>query len=83
MNILTAMDVTSRYLFAHPKSNQDAKSIAKVLINIIAKHAYLPKTPISNKGTAFMSHGYKDVAGVLGLTLKHAATKHAQTCGLP
>ena len=81
-NIVTAMDVFSSYLFAYPTSNQDAKTFAKVLINIMTKHAYLPTTLISDKGTAFMSHVIKEVAGVLGITLKHATTKHAQTIGL-
>ena len=80
--IVTAMDVFSRYLFAYPTSNQDAKTIAKVLINIMTKHAYLPTTLISDNGTAFMSQVIKEVAGVLGITLKHATTKHAQTIGL-
>ena len=81
-NIVTAMDVFSRYFFAYPTANQDAKTIAKVLINIMTKHAYLPTTLISDKGTAFTSHVIKEVAGVLGITLKHATTKHAQTIGL-
>ena len=81
-NSLTAMDVFSRHLFAYPTSNQDAKTIAKVLINIMTKHAYLPTTLISDKGTAFMSQVIKEVTGVLGITLKHATTKHAQTIGL-
>ena len=81
-NIVTAMDVFSRYLFAYPTSNQDAKTIAKVLINIMTKHAYLPTTLISDKGTAFMSQVIKEVTGVLGITLKHATTKHAQAIGL-
>ena len=81
-NIVTAMDVFSRYLFAYPTSNQDAKTIAKVLINIMTKLAYLPTTLISDKGTAFTSHVIKEVAGVLGITLRHATTKHAQTIGL-
>ena len=81
-NIVTTMDVFSLYLFAYPTSNQDAKTIAKVLINIMTKHAYLPTTLISDKGTAFMPHVIKEVAGVLGITLKHATTKHAQTIGL-
>ena len=38
-NIVTAMDVFSRYLFAYATTNQDAKTIAKVLINIMTKHA--------------------------------------------
>ena len=81
-NIVTATDVVSRYLFAYPTSNQDAKTTAIVLINILIKHAYLPTTLISDKGTASMSHVIKEVAGVLGITLKHATTKHAQTIGL-
>ena len=81
-NIVTAMDVFSRYLFANPTSNQHAKTVAKVLINIMAKHAYLPTTLISDKITAFMSHVNKEVAGVLGVTPKHATTKHAQLIGL-
>ena len=52
-NIVTATDVFSRYLFAYPTSNQDAKAVAKVIINILTKHAYLPTTLISDKGTAF------------------------------
>ena len=81
-NTVTAMDVFSRYLLAYPTSNQDSKTIAKVLINVMTKHAYLPTTIISDKGTAFMSQIIKEVAGFLGITLKHATTKHAQTIGL-
>ena len=76
------MNGFSRYLFAYPSSNQDAKTFAKVLINILTKHAYLPTTLISDKGTAFTSLLNKEVAGFLGITLKHATTKHAQTIGL-
>ena len=76
-NIVTAMDVFSRYFFVYLTSNQDAKTIAKVLINIMTKHAYLPTTLISDKRTAFMSQVIKEVAGVLGITLKHATTKYA------
>ena len=48
----------------------------------MTKHAYLPTTLISDKGTAFMSQVIKEVTVVLGITLKHATTKHAQTIGL-
>ena len=41
----------------------------------MTKHAYLPTTLISDKGTAFMSHVIKEVAGVPGITPKHATTK--------
>ena len=80
-NLVTAIDIFSRYLFAYPTSNQDAKTVAKVIINIMTKHAYLPTTLISDKGTAFTSTVIKEVAGVLGITLKHVTTKDAQTIG--
>ena len=81
-NIVTAIGVFSRYLFAYRTSNQDAKTVAQVLINIMTKHANPPKTLISDKGTAFTSNVIKEVPGVLGITLKHATIKHAQTIGL-
>ena len=64
-NIVTAMYVFSRYLFAYPISRQDAKTIAKVIINIKTKNAYLPTTIISDKGSLFMSQVIKEVAEVL------------------
>ena len=75
--IVTAMDMFFRFLFAYPTSNQDVKTIVKVLFNMMTKQAYLPTTLISDKGTAFMSHVIKEVTSVLGITLKHATTKHA------
>ena len=81
-NIVTAMDVFSRYLFAYPTSNQDSKTIARVIINIMTKHAYLPTTIISDKGSVFMPQVIKEVAEVLGITLQQATTKHAQTIGM-
>ena len=82
-NFVIAMDVYSRLLFAYPTFNQDTKTISKAIININTKHAHLPTTLVQEKGTAFMSHVNKEVAGVLGITLKHATTKHAQKVGMP
>ena len=78
-NIVSAMDVYSRCLIAYPTSNQDAKKIAKLINNFMTKHAYLPTTLISDKGTALMYQIIKEVAGVLGINLKNVTTKHAQT----
>ena len=52
------------------------------MINIKTKHIYSPTTLISDESTAFMSHVMKEVAGVHGIALKHATTKHAQTFGM-
>ena len=38
--IVTAIDVYSFYFFAYPTSNQDAKTLDKVLFNTMTKHAY-------------------------------------------
>ena len=46
------------------------------------EHAYLPMTLFSYKGSAFVSHVVEEVAAVLGITLKHTTTNHAQTMGL-
>ena len=76
-DIVTAVDVLSRYLLTFQTSNEDAKTIARVIFYIMTRHAYLPMTLITDKVTAFMSHVFEEVAGVLGITLKHATTKHA------
>ena len=81
-NVVTAMDVFSRYLVAYPTASQDAKTTARVIINLMTKHAYLPTTIISDRGSVFMSQVIKEVADVLGITLQHATTKHAQTIGM-
>ena len=81
-NIVTAMDVFSRYLFPQLKSYQDAKTVARVIFSIMTKQAYLPTTLIPDIGSALGSHVNKDVAGVLGMAIKHATTKYAQTIGL-
>ena len=75
----TSKEVFPRILFAYNTSNQEANAIAKVIFKILTQHAYLPRTTISDKGSAFMPHVIKEVAGVFAITLKHATTKHVQT----
>ena len=81
-NILGAVDVFFAPFIRIPDTKSGRQNIAKVLINIMTKHAYLPTTLISDEGTAFTSHVIKEVAGDRGITLKHATTKHAHTIGL-
>ena len=45
-------------------------------------HAYLPTLIITDKGSVFVSQVIHEVAAILGLNLKHATTKHAQTVGV-
>ena len=81
-NIVTAMDTFSRYLIAYPTCSQDGKTIARVIINIMTKHVYLPTTIISDKELVFMFQVIKNVAEVLGITLHHTTKKHEQTIGM-
>ena len=81
-NIITSIDVFSRCTFAHPVSNPTAVNTAKVIINIMTRHAYLPTLILTDKGSVFVSQVVHEVAGTLGINLKHATTKHAQTIGV-
>ena len=69
-NVLTAIDVFSRYLFAYPLTEATATNVAKVLIDIMTKHSYLPTTIITNKGTEFMSRITAEITQIKGITLK-------------
>ena len=80
-NVLTAIDVFSRYLFAYPLTDASAINVAKALIDIMTKHAYLPTTLITDKSTAFTSTIIAEITQILGITLKGATTKHPQTIG--
>ena len=80
-NVLTAIDVLSRYLFAYPLTDASAINVAKAIIDIMTKHAYLPTTLITDKDTAFTSTIIAEVTQILGITLKCATTKHPQSIG--
>ena len=79
--VMTAMDVFSRYLFAYPLTEATAANVAKVIIDIMTKHSYLPTTLITDKGSAFTSKILEEITEILGITLKCATTKHPQTIG--
>ena len=78
-NVSTAIDVFPRYLFAYPLTDASAISVAQVLIDLMTKHAYLPTTLITDKGTAITSTIIAEITQILGITLKSATTKHPQT----
>ena len=81
-NIITAIDVFSRYLFAYPTQKCDAETVAKCIVDIMTRHAYLPTVIITDKGTQFRAQTTSEITKTLGITLRHATTKHAQTIGI-
>ena len=80
-NVPIVIDVFSQYLFAYLLTDASAINVAKVLIDIMTKHAYLPTTLITDKGTAFTSTIIAVITQILGITLKCATTKHPRTIG--
>ena len=72
----------SQYLFAYNVAHVDPKTVARVLPDIITRHCYLPSTIIIDKCSQFISEAMKQRTEVLGIQLKHATTKHAQTIGI-
>ena len=81
-HIITAIDVFSRYLFAYPVTRITATTVSKVIMDILCKHTYLPTTIITDLGTQFNAQVTHEIAAVLGIEMKHATMKHAQTIGL-
>ena len=81
-NIITAIDVFSRYLFPYSVTRITAPAVARIIMDVSCKHTYLPTTIITDMGTQFNSQVTKEVAAVLNIELKHATTKHAQAIGL-
>ena len=81
-NIDRVMHVFCRCLFVYSTINQDADAVGRVIVNIRTKHAYLPTTIFSDKGSAFVSQVIKGVRDVVGITLNHATTKRTQTIGI-
>ena len=80
--IVTAMDVSLRYLFTYCFTRIDAKTNARDLVHIITRHTYLLKTIITDKGTQFMTEVMDDTTRVLGIQMRYVTTKHAQKIGI-
>ena len=64
-NVFIAIDVFTRYLFAYPLTDSSAINAAIVVIDIMNKHAYLPTTPNTDKGTAFTSTNIAEITQIL------------------
>ena len=76
-NIVTMIDVFSRYLFAYPTQNVTAKTI-----DVMTRHAYLSTLIISDKGSQLRSEVVAETTQILEIQISHASTKHAQTKGI-
>ena len=80
--IITAIDVFSRYLLANPVTRITATVVARVIMGILLKHTYFPTAITTYVGTQFSAQVTHGTAAVLGIELKHATMKHVQTTRL-
>ena len=80
--VLTAIDVFTKYLFATPLRKVTAEAVTQVLTQIFLKHTYIPKILITDEGSQFTSNLLKDVTDLVDIELGHATVKHPQTIGL-
>ena len=78
-DIITAIDVFSRYLFAYPVIRITATTVSRVIMDIQCKHTYLPTTIMTDLGTQFNAQVTHEFAAVLGIERKHATMKHQNT----
>ena len=81
-NVVKAMYVFRRYSIGYPTSSQGATPVTRFIINIMTKHAFLPTTIIPDMESVFVTQMIKETSEVLGGTLQHTTTKHAQTIDL-
>ena len=52
-NIVTMIDVFSRYLFAYPTQNATERTIGQCIVDVMTRHAYLPTLILSDKDSQF------------------------------
>ena len=64
-NIVTMIDVFSRYLFANPTQNVTAKTIGRCIVDVMTRHAYLPTLILSDKGSHFRSEVVAEITQIL------------------
>ena len=81
-NIVTMIDVFSRYLFAYPTQDATAKTIGRCIVDVMTRHAYLPMLILTDKGSQFRSEIVAKITRILEIQISHASTKHAQTMGI-
>ena len=80
--IITAIDAFSRNAFAYTVSNPTSINTAKVLLDIMTRHAYLQTLIITDKESVLVCQNIHEVAEILSINFKHAIKKHAETIGV-
>ena len=64
-NIVTMIDVFSRYLFAYTTQNATARTIGRCMFDVMTRHAYLSTLILSDKGSQFRSEVVAEITQIL------------------
>ena len=80
--MITAKYVFSKYIFGQPITSFSAETIAKILMQWLLQHSYIPLGILTDKGLAFTSKLIQSPSEILKFNLNHATVIHAQTIGL-
>ena len=74
-NIVTMINVFSRYLFAYPTQNATAKTIGRCIVDVMIRHAYLPTLILSDKGSQFRSEVVAEIKQILEIQIRPCVHK--------
>jgi len=80
--ILVVVDCLSKRIHTIPTvTSVDSEGMARLFLDHVWRHHGLPEEVISDRGSAFVSHFSKELAGLLGIKLTHSTAYHPQTDG--
>ena len=78
-HISTAKDVFSKYCFAIPLRSASAPNVAKQLFHMFLRTSYIPKTILSDMGTAFTAKETTELSKLLEIYMQYATVENPQT----
>ena len=78
-NINTAIDKKFRKRLSLTDNQSYFSSHSKIIIDIMTRHVHLPTLLITVKSSFLLSYTIHKTTELLGMTIRHATTKHAQT----
>ena len=73
-NIVSMIDVFSRYLFAYPTQNATALTIGRCIVDVMTRHALSLTLILLDEGSQFRSEVVAETMQILEVQISHAST---------
>ncbi|UYV71990.1 K02A2.6-like, partial [Cordylochernes scorpioides] len=80
-SILSIMDLFTKYPILVPTRDQTAGTVVKALVDRVITHHGVPKTVLSDRGSAFISQVFKGVCKALGISAVNTTAWRPQSNG--